>query len=345
MGANRKHMSKAPCSPGTIRSSGCVAQAASHTNGIPHHGGGIEPAVFRGFDTDFNLEDTPLVCPLSQQYMPWEDGGNGTVALRTGNLHGITGKVTETEPIDLSQGILIPCVSDIASSLTYSPSSSYQGSVLSSIQTDFASEIFSTGTSKSRAPSPLQLKERLSTGTDSHHICPRDMCRAKFSNKRDLETHYSIGHRHTCLWGDKGPCSSAGFATSEELNWHVKREHLLLCPVPGCAEDTFDSRDLLDCHLKYAHGNTTAARNASFKPVNLLETTKGSPAAPGVGCQSQMSINNLKAMEGETFRMKTAVDLSKSRCRDRLEAILKKQANKAKGKIRALNPSGMVANE
>ncbi|KAI1799417.1 hypothetical protein F4811DRAFT_105914 [Daldinia bambusicola] len=347
MGANRKHTSKTPCTLGTIGSSasGSVAQAASHANGISHHSSGIEPAVFGGFDADSSLDDTALIWPFYQQYPPWADGGNGTVALRTGNLHGISSKFTETESLDLSRGILVPCVPDTASIPAYSPSSSYQGSVLSSIQTDFASEILSAGTSKSRAPSPLQPKERISTSTDGYYICPRDTCGAKFSNKKDLETHPSIEHRHICLWGDKGPCSSAGFATSEELNWHVKREHLLLCPVPGCAEDTFASRDLLDCHLKYAHANTTAAQNDSFKPVNLLEAGKASPAAPGADGQTQISINNLKAMEGEAFGMKTAVDLSKRRCRDQLEAIVKKRANKAKGKPRALYSGRMVANE
>ncbi|KAI0846053.1 hypothetical protein F5Y00DRAFT_150901 [Daldinia vernicosa] len=329
MGANRKHTPGSASTPGAMRHSGWVAQTASHANGISQCGN-IEPAVFGGYDTDFRLEDTPLFYAIKRRDPSWAEGSSGAIPLGTGHLYGAGGKFTDTEVFDFSQGALSRCVPDTASTLTYSPPSSYQGSVLSSIQTDFISDIFSTGTPKSRDPSPLQVKDKISAETDGYHICPRDPCRAKFTSKRDLEIHSGVGHRHICLWGNTGPCSSAGFATTEELNWHVKREHLLLCPVPGCAEDTFASKDVLDCHLKYAHGNATAVQNATVKPVHLLETAPA-PSESAVSSQTQTSIKNPNAIEEKTLEIKMSLDISKNHCRDRLQAVLEKRMKKANG--------------
>ncbi|KAK6950553.1 hypothetical protein Daesc_008881 [Daldinia eschscholtzii] len=335
MGGNRKNTSKTAYTPETIRSSECITRTVSRANGISQYGN-VEPAVIDKFHLEDHLEDTALYYRPVPQDSSWAEGGNGRAAREVGNIYGAGGKITGTEVINLSHEILPHFIPDTASTLTYSPPSSYQGSVLSSIQTDFVSDIFSTGTPRSRDPSPLQLKERISTDAESCHVCPREMCGAKFVGKRDLEIHSSIGHRHICLWGNRGPCSSAGFATTEELNWHVKREHLLLCPVPGCAEDTFVSRDLLDCHLKYAHGNTTAAHNAPSNPVNLLEMAIASPATSGAGSQTQISTKDLKATEDKTLRTKMSIDVSKMRCRERLRAILEKRAKKIMGKPRTL---------
>ncbi|KAK8038268.1 hypothetical protein PG994_015035 [Apiospora phragmitis] len=56
-----------------------------------------------------------------------------------------------------------------------------------------------------------------------------------------------------CRWNESGPCRSGNFANREELNWHVKMEHLLECPVLGCVEGSFSTKAFLDCHIRWAH--------------------------------------------------------------------------------------------
>ncbi|KAI0115401.1 hypothetical protein F4814DRAFT_320889 [Daldinia grandis] len=329
MGANGKSTPGAASTSGAVRHSGWATQTTSHANEISHCGN-IEPAVFGGYDHDFHLEDTVLFYAIKQQDPSWGESSSRAIPLGAGNLYDSGGKFTDPEFINFPQGALSRCVPDTASTLTYSPPSSYQGSVLSSIQTDVISDILSTGTPKSRDPSPLQVK--ISADTDGYHACPRERapCRAKFTSKRDLEINSGVGQRHICLWGNKGPCSSAGFVTTEELNWHVKREHLLLCPVPGCAEDTFVSKDVLNCHLKCTHGSTTAVQNAVLKPANLLETVPA-PAESAVSSQTQASIKNPNAMGEKTLGIKMSLDISKKNCRDKLKAVLEKRMKKANG--------------
>ncbi|KAI1386008.1 uncharacterized protein F4822DRAFT_438396 [Hypoxylon trugodes] len=215
--------------------------------------------------------------------------------------------------------------------LTCSPPSSYQGSVWSPVQTDVASEVTATGTVRSRVPSPLRNATGITFGVDCQHVCFKDNCDAKFANKEDFELHSRVGHLHICLWGDNGPCDSAGFATREELNWHVKREHLLLCPVLGCAEGAFASKDLLDCHLKCAHGSTAADKDNFPRPSSLLNPADIPAGASTKSAQKQVSSMKSAVDEDKALKMEMSIGISKKRCREQLRAVLERRMKRANG--------------
>ncbi|KAI1395133.1 hypothetical protein F4819DRAFT_501261 [Hypoxylon fuscum] len=160
---------------------------------------------------------------------------------------------------------------------------------------------------------------------EGEHVCQRKGCEAKFASKEVLELHLKTGHSHICLWGDNGPCDSPGFATRDELNWHVKREHLLLCPVPGCTEGAFVSRSVLDCHLKCAHGGATTDIS------NVPETTADPPGASTSESQTQSSTAQPKSVEDKIVKMDLSICISKKRCRDQLRTVLEKRAKRANG--------------
>ncbi|KAI0379528.1 hypothetical protein F5Y04DRAFT_272044 [Hypomontagnella monticulosa] len=254
---------------------------------------------------------------------------SGQTGLRTSTIPQY-GSI-ESAMIGLNRGLpLFP--SDAPSSLTYSPPPSTQGSVWSPVQTDFASDITVTGTSGSRVPSPLRNMATISVGVDES-ICPENECEVNLDGKEDLGAHSGASHPHICLWGVNGPCDSAGFATKEELNWHVKREHLLLCPDPRCTEGPFETRDLLDCHLKCAHDNVAAGKNVAFQPANLLGATpvlSGTPT-PTPAIQGAPSATNTKSPEEKTLKMEMSIGISKKRCRDQLRTVLEKRIKRANG--------------
>jgi hypothetical protein len=56
--------------------------------------------------------------------------------------------------------------------------------------------------------------------------------------------------RNRCSWAG---CMHLHFPSHEELVWHVKADHLLVCPAPGCVETTFVSARHVTTHLAVAH--------------------------------------------------------------------------------------------
>ncbi|KAI0891026.1 hypothetical protein F4806DRAFT_489722 [Annulohypoxylon nitens] len=219
---------------------------------------------------------------------------------------------------------------DNPSTLT-SPGSSYQDTAWSPTQTD--STEFATGViPRSRIPSPLRNMSNVSSATmDFEYKCPKNNCKSSFTNKEDLEHHFRIGHLHICLWGNNGPCDSAGFATREELNWHVKREHLLLCPVPGCTEGTFPSKEFLDCHLKHIHCTTTTDNNIPPQPINLLGTATSAAVESPASSQTQASAATPKPVEDKALKMAMTIGTSKKRCREHLKTVLEKRIKRING--------------
>ncbi|KAI2607832.1 hypothetical protein GGR54DRAFT_633251 [Hypoxylon sp. NC1633] len=158
---------------------------------------------------------------------------------------------------------------------------------------------------------------------EGENIYPKNSCGVESSSKKDLEFYSEIGHLHACLWGDNGPCDSAGFATREELNWHVKSEHLLLCPIPGCTEGAFLTRDFLDCHMRCAHSNTTTDKNIDCRLTNL----NGAAAAPlrPSAASSQASATQAGSVEDKGLKVEMTISNSKRRCRGKLIAVLEKK--------------------
>ncbi|KAI2465359.1 hypothetical protein F4781DRAFT_424856 [Annulohypoxylon bovei var. microspora] len=187
----------------------------------------------------------------------------------------------------------------------------------------------------------------ISGDVDAKYKCPKNNCESKFSSKEDLDLHFQVGHSHICLWGNNGPCDSTGFATREELNWHVKREHLLLCPVPGCTEGTFSSKDVLDCHLKFAHSSGTTNENTAIQPTLLLGVATDSSEVPLANSQMQPFATTPKSIEDKALKMELSIGTSKKRCREQLKAVLEKRIKRISdqgGTPRAGESPGAVAN-
>ncbi|KAI1370833.1 hypothetical protein F4677DRAFT_457580 [Hypoxylon crocopeplum] len=301
MGANRKSTpgSASASAPGTTGPPGWIGQTVS--NGIPQYNSS-ELAFMEGFKSDFQFEGPPLIYPLTRRNSMWTDSGSGTLPL----MYSASDKFPNIE-----------------------------GSVWSPIQTDFASEVAATATSRSRVPSPLRNVAKL-PDAEGEYVCPRNKCEVKLRSKKDFELHSTTRHSHICLWGDNGPCDSAGFATREDLNWHVKREHLLVCPVPGCTEGAFVNGDVLDCHLKYAHSSAITDKDTTYQPSNLLDPVAVLPRTSGTASnsQAQAPITKPGSVEDKTLKMAMSIGISKKRCRDQLRTVLEKRMKRANANSR-----------
>lgn len=96
-------------------------------------------------------------------------------------------------------------------------------------------------------------------------LCLVPSCQARLPSEAQLNAHYQAfhapcqythgGRQHSsssadslgCSWTS---CGAGGFTSNNALVWHVKAEHLLLCPVPGCCDRVFQSRKQLDGHVR-----------------------------------------------------------------------------------------------
>ncbi|KAI1499092.1 hypothetical protein F5X99DRAFT_420139 [Biscogniauxia marginata] len=273
--------------------------------------------------------------------------------------------------------------------MTFSPASpvsrtSSVGSAWSSIHSDRASDITITtitttaaaaaaatvvaAAPRSRGPSPLRNAvarapgTELETGTEteteakSEYLCRAPGCEARFSRRQDLEHHRATGHVHVCLWGDDGPCDSPGFASREELNWHVKSEHLLECPVSGCTEGVFASRDLLDCHVRWGHGIAKAFKTVGCQASNASETTTTTttttsaplpattpfPASNSKGDppRAEEALAKMSDPTEESLKLEMSIGIAKKRCRDQLRAAVERKQKGASGTPKANDSPG-----
>ncbi|ROV91867.1 hypothetical protein VMCG_09188 [Cytospora schulzeri] len=80
-------------------------------------------------------------------------------------------------------------------------------------------------------------------------LCLGPHCSARFRTEAGLNAHYQAEHSFKCDWLS---CREAAavFTSSNALAWHVKAEHLLECPVPGCCGMVYPDKKVLDAHLK-----------------------------------------------------------------------------------------------
>lgn len=215
---------------------------------------------------------------------------------------------------------------------------------------------FSSSAVTSRDPSPLN-------GNSKGYVCLAYKCSAAFSRVEDLELHGRTAHQHFCLWGERCRCGG-GFATREELSWHVKKEHLLVCPVLGCRESSFPSKEVVDCHLKWAHGGIAKAEAGSDGVVSHSGAAAGGggggtgllrapPVATSLSQQPQshsqsedMSSSTLpgpevssklkrrtceSAREDRILKMQMSIGIAKKRCRDQLRMVVEKRFRRMNG--------------
>jgi hypothetical protein len=97
-------------------------------------------------------------------------------------------------------------------------------------------EISDVTTVKSWCPSPLDKKQDVSTADG-------------FSKIHDGAVAAGASGSF-CNWAG---CGQPSFSAHEELVWHVKADHLLVCPALGCIEASFGSARQVHTHLAVAH--------------------------------------------------------------------------------------------
>jgi hypothetical protein len=234
-------------------------------------------------------------------------------------------------------------------------------STLSSVHTDIPSqqsECLQGCSSWSRGPSPLRniiqslpspSEASTTTARDSEgrYDCLATRCGANFPQERDLQSHVQFAHSHVCLWGDDGPCESGGFATREELNWHVKSEHLLVCPVLGCTESSFPNKDLVDCHLRWQHKGVVPERKGEIcQSSNLLKDLVQDAPAVELPEKAKAPIAKVDSAEDRRLKMEMSIGISKKRCRDQLKNVIDKKYSKTTGKSSdCFNPGGTLGTD
>lgn len=96
-------------------------------------------------------------------------------------------------------------------------------------------------------------------------LCLVSSCQAQFSSEAHLNAHYQAFHASnqfvhggtqksyspsdslSCSWN---LCGAGDFTSNNALMWHVKAEHLLQCPVPGCCGQVFTSKKQMEAHVR-----------------------------------------------------------------------------------------------
>ncbi|KAK7754409.1 hypothetical protein SLS62_003702 [Diatrype stigma] len=254
----------------------------------------------------------------------------------------------------------------VVSSSSRDPSPLYMGQSAMSVAAPTPAEV-SPSSSQATVVKPSRSRdgdggggENVNNAVVGEYVCLVYQCQATFPRAEDLELHARTAHQHACLWGSSGgagsPCDAgaagSSFATREELTWHVKKEHLLVCPVLGCRESAFPSPEAVNDHLKWAHGadikaETTAAdgSNASHIPASN-GLPRAPPATATAGGPSQVDMpasprpagraNNLKrktfeSPEDRTLKMQMSIGISKKRCREQLRTVVEKRYKRMNG--------------
>ncbi|KAI3318079.1 hypothetical protein HD806DRAFT_526567 [Xylariaceae sp. AK1471] len=232
-----------------------------------------------------------------------------------------------------------------ASSLALSPPSSTVSrtpsvdSMCSPVQTDFTSEACNASHA-SRGPSPLRNETRPPPNVLDISGCPRPICDATRGTD-GLAAHQKAGHLHVCLWGSNGVCDGGDFATREELNRHVKIEHLLECPVSGCTETAFENRDLLACHMRWDHTNNDKANATVCRTSSLLEPAPSNDA-PIAPLTEKAVVNKSDLSEDRVLKMEMSIGISKKRCREQLRTVLEKRLRRANGQPKNADSPGVI---
>ena len=231
-----------------------------------------------------------------------------------------------------------PSARSTTSSVTEATSIS-NGATLSPVNTDFQSAFDgqSAVSTWSRGPSPLQQL----AGQDDHRSVPPSEAACVdtstssgpgvVSDSAD-EAPPDLQHplSHVCSWAR---CPNPGFRTREGLNWHVMADHLLVCPVPGCSEANFQSKKMLNSHLRVLH-STSDEKSFSVHGERAAKTVQPvlpvPPADPSAD-ESQTPKQNPSwdAVNDPAMKMALSIATSKRKCREQLKTVLEKRLKRA----------------
>lgn len=315
MAARRQNLNRTPVLQVPTQTSYLVGD----TNSLHLPGGYVpEPVVF---SSPVSFED-PAYSRLTRRYSNWSDASVGPLALGVGAVFGGTDKCPEIEITDFSYATNSAYMPSTASSVTNASTlsrASSIGSVCSPVLTESTSESWHSHRPP-RGPSPLR------------NVCRRSGEEA--APQRDgLTAQKKLEYAHICLWGRNGTCEMSDFATREELNWHVKIEHLLECPVPGCTETVFETQNMLQCHIRSDHGNnctsdTSVCRTANLLGVNLAPSHNMQDDSP----MARVVANKMDATEDKILKMEMSIGISKRKCREQLRTVLEKKSRRLNGK-------------
>ncbi|KAH8673446.1 hypothetical protein BX600DRAFT_433075 [Xylariales sp. PMI_506] len=213
-------------------------------------------------------------------------------------------------------------------------------STLSSLQADLlpSDRLSATSTGRSRGPSPLRRKNSHELASPLHE---------EPSGKANININAEALKPHVCLWNDSMPCQSSGFSTREELNWHVKSEHLLLCPVLGCTMSSFGSKEMLDCHIRWAHQETQSQdKRQDLNPSsNLLEKCQLlASGVPKIETRDVQDVSRGTSIaDDRSLKMEMSIGISKKRCREQLRSVAEKKARKVASSRIMDSPGGLQA--
>lgn len=142
------------------------------------------------------------------------------------------------------------------------------------------------------------------------------------SRETSPQKHFGMPSRHAenrCNWGG---CRSA-FKTHAALSWHVKAEHLLICPVEGCSEGPFGSGKMVEGHVDVVH--LKKERGVREWSLEVGKTTgagveKGPVVDEGVGGEK-----GKRPVEGIC-----TIEAKKRKCQEQLDGALERKAKRAK---------------
>ncbi|KAH8166844.1 hypothetical protein CIB48_g1412 [Xylaria polymorpha] len=292
---------------------------------------GPEPVVF---NNPISFDDPVYsTCTLTRRDSIWSDASVGPIALGVGA--GL-GKASGFEAPDLSypagSGYMPSTASSVTGLSTISRTPSV-GSVCSPVLTESTSESCH-GSSTPRGPSPLRHSTKMLPDVP---VTSRDpMSSYDGARGKNVLAAQRSGHLHVCGWGGSGICKSGYFATREELSRHVKMEHLLECPVPGCTETTFETRDLLAVHIQWDHSNGEEPDNPACRTTNLLG---GNLAPPHGDSPAEKTVaSRMNSAEDKILKMEMSIGISKKRCREQLRTVLEKRLRRANGTGRSRTP-------
>lgn len=295
-------------------------------------------------DCDWGEQNWSVGDMSAGSYMPSLSTGSTISNLSTGSVDTVTA-ASMRPPAR-------PCPSTRASSLDFSiPPPSF-----GHFESPVMSEASEASTVKNWCPSPLGQNGKMDAGMAT-----------------TVGTDSTTGLESPCSWAG---CSKPRFSTHEELVWHVKADHLLVCPAPGCVETSFVGARQVNTHLAVAHPELGLGQvkewALSSRESSLATETKAPESKKGEETTqrrtiksrlveqatrerpSQQTRRQLDVPAGATRVEKTvdpmtkellSVATSKRKCREQLRnAIEKKSKKKATGRHPYDRPKSSITN-
>ncbi|KAF4508492.1 hypothetical protein G6O67_004860 [Ophiocordyceps sinensis] len=207
------------------------------------------------------------------------------------------------------------------------------GSTLSPVQTDQSMSLASRLGYSSRCISPLAVDDQGAAAV------------AKFEAPFAFASPPpAAANAYSCNWSG---CRNPGFSSRDALAWHVKAEHLIVCPVPGCPEPSFPSPRMLLSHIAVAHPDVGKDRVKDWQLSPQTPSSAEGPREPPAPAPSDgKGKGKAPQTEAENRRVGAttcSVAATKRKYQDQLRSVVEKKARKGGGTPRtADSPTDIV---